>query len=273
MLPNLKILLDENDCQRIHWPGMRVNTFTSLAQFAYTGDYVLTEHGMDGEPTTTKAGVKRKRKEADVRNMNYSALFLGHAQLYSLGTVSHAWSLQRLALNKIGDIFDHYSQYITHFSGSLDSLAELVEYVFSRPHIFANEKDGFRKLVLEHAVNKISWSGWTKGYVNMLKDGGEFAKSFWAQALKRFDELDPETERKAALKNSKSSLKSWFSPKHLPIGVWKVFISIFFNWGAFGNASENIHCSEMHILWYILCSKTRQSLPLSILLSTHAPLV
>lgn len=204
--PGFKTMMERFSGFCVLWL-IRVDTFVSLVQFAYTGDYVLSGHGMDEESSITKAGNKRKREEIDIRNMNYSALFLGHARLYSLATRYSAESLQRLALDKIGDIFDHYSEYITHHSESLDSLAELVEFVFLRTHIYANKEDGLRKIVLKHAVDEISWFGWPKGFVKMLKDGGSFAKSFWPQALKRFDELDPAMKRKKPLKSSSRPFK------------------------------------------------------------------
>lgn len=159
--PSFKTMMDGFvEFRSINWLGIRVDTFLSLIQFAYTGDYVFTGQELDGGSTTTKTGIKRKREVVDAAMIDYSALFLGHARLYAYATRYHADDLQKLILDKFVDVFNHYSEYVTYHSGSLQSLTELLEYVFSHPEIYANEEDGLRKLVLEYVVDEVPWSEW-----------------------------------------------------------------------------------------------------------------
>lgn len=166
------------------WPSMPVDTFVNLAQYAYTGDYVLAGHKIDGELTVVKTGAKRKRRVVDVKTIDYSALFLGHARLYAVATTYKVESLQKLALSKIEHILDHFSESVGNHSRSPKSLAVLAKFAFSDDALCAKAGDSLRKLVLRYAMNNLCWDGWDKGYVELLKNEGAFAKSFWTEALK-----------------------------------------------------------------------------------------
>ena len=194
VLPAFKTMLSDVHGRRVLWPSVQVDTFISLAQFAYTGDYVLTGHGMDGAPTATINQTKDYKESVDVKKMKFSALFLGHARLYALATTYKADDLKHLAHRKLGHIFNYFDDYINNHSGSLDSLLELAEYAFSSDHYHAEGDDDLRELVLHYIIANIHWVGWDKGYVKMLKTGGAFANMFWAKALKVIHELEPSTE-------------------------------------------------------------------------------
>lgn len=56
MSPAFKTMVNETNCEYLMWPEVRVDTFVSFAQFAYTGDYAVTRHETDGDPV--KAGVE-----------------------------------------------------------------------------------------------------------------------------------------------------------------------------------------------------------------------
>ena len=228
---------DEAPHRYVVWPDIRVDTFISFAQFAYTGDYVVTRHEMDGEPPevgmetetetcsysvfdshpnsdteqvviiygqpveTNKKQIFVKRKVYDMMDFNpfstsprsnrekylsmtYSAIFLGHARLYALAAKYNGKSLKHLALGNIKHVLDHYRSYIPHYLGWEDSIVELVNYTFSE-NVHSVTGLGLRNLVLHFVMAEFDSLGSSKGFIALLKNGGDFAPCFCRELLQK----------------------------------------------------------------------------------------
>lgn len=140
---------------------------------------------MNEDSTTVITGPERRHENIDVRTINFSASFLGNARLYALAVNCGVESLRELALSNIEHVYDFFTDYTDGYEGPRDSFVELAEFVFSDHNYPAKADDGLRASVLYYLMIDFEWIGWTRGYVRMLKKGGAFAKSFWAQALQQ----------------------------------------------------------------------------------------
>lgn len=161
----------------LQWPDVRVDTFVSFAQFAYTGNYDVTRHEMDSE--SEPEADSESESEADSDSESERAVLLGHARLYALATNHEAFSLMKLALENIENAL---RQVVNYGGGWKDDVVELVEYAFHKP---AEEGDRLQKLVLGFVMTNIKLIGNYERFFTMLENGGAFASSFWAEALQK----------------------------------------------------------------------------------------
>ena len=179
--------------RQVVWPDVQVETFVLFAQFAYTKDFTILqfrelETQSESEENRAKkrshdqmtSGITLPATEASKIDTSLSAIFMGHARLYSLAEKYGVVSLKRETLSELDNALSLYSD---HDEWVAD-VVELIQYAFSDDNTPAEGEDSLRKCILECSVRKIRALWQEELFTTMLESQVAFAKLLWPKVAK-----------------------------------------------------------------------------------------
>lgn len=116
----------------------------------------------------------------EAETQSFTSAFLAHARLYVLPAKYLIHPLKGLAIYKIHKTLAWFSLY----SSRIDDFLTLILFVFSDDHPPGISKDGkmdeLRRVVTEYVVCKVDTIGKKQAFFDLLEEGGDFVRAFWA---------------------------------------------------------------------------------------------
>ncbi|KAI9713215.1 MAG: hypothetical protein M1820_001201 [Bogoriella megaspora] len=109
----------------------------------------------------------------NLREEDFTPVFLGHARLYVLGSKYIIKNLTSLALHKLYQTLKMFKLY----KRRINDVIELVRYTYANTS--ESPKDALRTLVKDYVAAEIDVVGKSTKFKSLLAEGGEFVVDFW----------------------------------------------------------------------------------------------
>ena len=120
---------------------------------------------------------------SDSSNMNYTPVFLCHAQLYTLAERYDIPPLKQLALHKLHSALVNFELH-PHRGGDI---SQLIEYVYRKtPERKDTETEPLRNLVAHYVACELEQLTGSKEFSQVLEQGGDFVKDLFRKVVLRF---------------------------------------------------------------------------------------